>query len=50
VQDFDPQKDDKEIILKNILGTSGNLRVPTLQLKKTFIVGFNENLYEKILK
>ena len=36
--------------LKSLLiGPSGNLRAPTLRIKKTLLVGFDEGVYEKVL-
>ena len=49
VQGWNPQKDDKTMILKAAIGPSGNLRAPTLQIDNTFIIGFNIELYEKEL-
>ncbi len=40
-----PQSDDKESILKDVMGRSGNLRAPTLQIGNEFFVGFNEAMY-----
>jgi hypothetical protein len=49
VQEFVPQDDEQAIILKAAMGPSGNLRAPTLQIRDTFIIGFNEEMYEKEL-
>ena len=38
-----------EIVRKSLLGPTGNLRAPALLLGNTFIVGFNEELYEQLL-
>lgn len=35
--------------VKAMLGPTGNLRAPTLRIGKTLIVGFNEELYERVL-
>ena len=40
-----PETDDKEAILKDVMGRSGNLRAPTLQVGNEFFVGFNEAVY-----
>jgi len=45
---FDPHADSQAIILKAIMGRSGNLRAPTLQIGDTFFVGFNAPLYDAI--
>ncbi len=39
--------DDEEAILA-MLGPTGNLRAPTLVVGKTILVGFNEDVYEKV--
>ena len=44
---FDPKTDDKEEILKNCLGRTGNLRAPTLKIGDLVVVGFNEAMYEE---
>jgi len=46
---FDPKKDDKDTILKSIIGPSGNLRAPAFRIKDEYIIGFNPELYEKTL-
>ncbi len=48
---FDLKKDKpaEEDMLKAMLGTTGNLRAPTVQRGKTILVGFNPELYEEIL-
>ncbi len=38
-----------EDLRKVAIGPSGRLRAPTLKLGKTWIVGFNPDLYEKVL-
>lgn len=50
ISEFDPLKDDKEQILASVSGKTGNLRAPTLRIGSTFYVGFNEELYERIVK
>jgi len=45
---FDPTVDPQDTILKAIMGRSGNLRAPTLQVEDTFFVGFNAPLYDAI--
>ena len=42
---YDPNKDDKNEILKVCLGRTGNLRAPTLKIGKLLIVGFNDDMY-----
>ena len=47
---FDPENSPKDDILAAVMGRSGNLRAPTLQVEDTFFVGFNDQLYGMILK
>ena len=39
-----------EELLKLVLGPTGNLRAPTLCVGKKVLVGFNEEMYEAVLK
>ena len=44
--------DDKltaEVVRKLILGPTGNLRAPAILRGDSFIVGFNEELYQQLL-
>ncbi|UCE58999.1 MAG: hypothetical protein JSU63_16340 [Phycisphaerales bacterium] len=36
---------DNETLLSHMLGTTGNLRAPTIRSGKTLLVGFNEEVY-----
>ena len=38
-----------EEIAKLMLGPTGNLRAPTIVKGKTVVVGFNEDIYSKVL-
>ncbi|KJS01273.1 MAG: hypothetical protein VR65_09575 [Desulfobulbaceae bacterium BRH_c16a] len=49
ILEFIPATADKESMLKKIIGPSGNLRAPTLRQEDVFFVGYNAELYEKIL-
>jgi arsenate reductase-like glutaredoxin family protein len=44
---FDGGKATKEI-LEKMLGTTGNLRAPTVKAGKKLLVGFNEDVYGKV--
>jgi len=33
-------------MITQVIGPSGNLRAPTLKVGNSFVVGFNEELYE----
>lgn len=46
VQKFETVSEEKEEIMKNVMGPSGNLRAPTYRVKDQFIIGFNADLYE----
>ncbi len=48
VSEFAGGKAGKEV-LEAMLGPTGNLRAPTLRRGKTVIVGFNEELFERVL-
>ena len=48
VVEFNPKTDDKELILKNIMGRSGNLRAPSWAVGSYYVVGYNEELYAKV--
>jgi hypothetical protein len=45
---WNPSKDQKEEILKDVIGPSGNLRAPAWRVGTEFIVGFNPELYEEM--
>jgi arsenate reductase-like glutaredoxin family protein len=51
VTDLDMKKDKpkKDELLGLMLGTTGNLRAPTIVRGKTVLVGFNPEIYDKIL-
>ena len=49
VHKWDPAVDDKNDILKHVMGPSGNLRAPTYRVENEFLVGFNSELYNKWL-
>ncbi len=48
---FDLKKDkpSEEELLVHMLGTTGNLRAPTIVRGKTLLVGFNGDEYDKVL-
>ena len=47
--DLTTERPDDETILNLIIGRSGNLRAPTLRIGTTLVVGFNAELYERLL-
>lgn len=48
---FDLKKDkpDDEALLAVLLGPSGNLRAPAAMVGRTFVVGFNPDVYGEVL-
>ena len=42
-------KPGKDELLAAMLGPTGNLRAPVMQLGKTLIVGFDEETYRKLV-
>ena len=44
-----PKSDDREEILKTVMGPSGNLRAPTWKIGSDILVGFNEEQYQQVL-
>ena len=46
MQVWNPALDDKEKILKQVMGPSGNLRAPALRTKDNFVIGFNAEFYD----
>ena len=44
---FRPSETNKEEILSCCLGRTGNLRAPTLKIGSRYIVGYNEDMYNK---
>ena len=47
---FESVADEKEAVLKNVMGPSGNLRAPTYRVGDQFVVGFHAELYEEWVK
>ena len=47
--DLKKERPDEEALAKILLGPTGNLRAPTLRLGKTLIVGFDREMYERLL-
>ena len=47
---FSQVANEKEEVLKRVMGSSGNLRAPTLRINDQFIIGFNPEMYEEKFK
>lgn len=48
VETFVPDEDDRDAILKAVLGRSGSLRAPTVKTGNVFFVGYNDALYADV--
>ena len=49
VSAWQPAAKNKEEILNQAIGRSGNLRAPTIRMGDTFIVGYQDDLYQQLL-
>ena len=47
--DLEKNRPDEQDLLAVMLGTTGNLRAPTIVRGKTVLVGFNQEIYDEIL-
>lgn len=47
---WNPGTEDKNEILKHVMGPSGNMRAPVYRINEEFIVGFNADLYNELMK
>ena len=45
ISEFDLKSEQSPLALAAMLGPTGNMRAPTLQIGKTLIVGFNEEVF-----
>jgi len=46
---FTPSESNKNEILSQCLGRTGNLRAPALKIGNRYIIGFNEDMYMKYI-
>ena len=46
---WNTKSDDREEILKTVMGPSGNLRAPTWKIGSDILVGFSEEQYQQVL-
>ena len=46
---WNPKSDDRDEILKTVMGPSGNLRAPTWKIGSEILVGFSEEQYQQVL-
>ncbi|MCP3876496.1 MAG: hypothetical protein GY699_25565, partial [Desulfobacteraceae bacterium] len=49
-QEFEPVEENREQILKEAIGRSGNLRAPSIKIGDKLIIGFNDDMFNKFVK
>ncbi len=49
IERFAAVRDEKDAILKSVMGPSGNLRAPAYRVGKSFVVGFHADFYAQWL-
>jgi hypothetical protein len=49
VQMYVPDPAVKDLLMHDVLGRSGNLRAPALQVGNCYYVGYNEAMYEELM-
>lgn len=49
IQVYVPGLAVKEDLMHDVLGRSGTLRAPTLQVGNNYYVGYNETMYEELM-
>ncbi len=49
IQQWPPDESNKEAIMAKAIGRSGSLRAPTIKVGDTYIIGFDETLYDEKL-
>ena len=49
VKVYRPDLVEKDVLMLEVLGRSGNLRAPTLQVGNNYYVGYNETMYEELM-
>ena len=52
IRRFNLQEDvaTPEELVEFLLGPTGNLRAPTIQVGRTLLVGFNQEIYEEVFR
>lgn len=48
VLEFEPATADRNLLLKKVIGPSGNLRAPAIRVGKVFYIGYNSETYKKL--
>ncbi|MDD3815276.1 MAG: hypothetical protein PHZ02_11615 [Desulfocapsaceae bacterium] len=49
VQMYVPGPAVRDLLMRDVLGRSGNLRAPALQVGNSYYVGYNETMYEELM-
>lgn len=49
-QEFEPVEENREQILKETIGRSGNLRAPSIKVGDKLIIGFTDDMFKKFIK
>ena len=49
VVEFDPAEVDRDLLLKKVIGPSGNLRAPALRVGKVFYIGYHPEIYNTLV-
>ena len=49
ILEFAPTTENKDAIMKKMLGRTGNLRAPAIRRGSIFFIGFNEQMYSQEL-
>lgn len=50
VQVYVPEPAVKELLMQDVLGRSGTLRAPALQVGNSYYVGYNTAMYEELMR
>jgi len=50
ILEFNPETADREELLKRVTGRTGNLRAPALRRGDVFYIGYNDEMYETLIK
>lgn len=48
IVEFDPATADRDLILKKVIGPSGNLRAPALRVGRVFYIGYHPEMYHTL--
>lgn len=48
VSEFNPKEDATDDCVAAMLGPTGNMRAPTIQVGKTLLVGYNDDVFAEV--